>query len=72
MEDLNNHQPNIKFTYTFSKNCVPYLDLDVQFQGVSLPQICRSSLQTDTNIYILRHSTQIVQSAPLYIVKHLE
>ena len=30
MEDLNNHQPNIKFKYTFSKNCVPFLDLDIQ------------------------------------------
>ena len=26
MEDLKNHQPNIKFTCTFSKNCVPFLD----------------------------------------------
>ena len=36
MEDLNNHQPNIKFTYTFSKNCVPFLDLDVQLPGGEL------------------------------------
>ena len=36
MEDLNNHQPNIKFTYTFSKNCVPFLDLDVQVSGGEL------------------------------------
>ena len=33
MENLNNHQSNIKFTYTFSKNCVPFLDLDVQLSG---------------------------------------
>ena len=33
MEDLNNHQPNIKFTYTFSKDCVPFLDLDIQLSG---------------------------------------
>ena len=36
MEDLNNHQPNIKFTCTFSKNCVPFLDLDVQLSGREL------------------------------------
>ena len=36
MEDLNNHQPNIKFTYTFSKKCVPFLDLDVQLSGGEL------------------------------------
>ena len=36
MEDLNNHQPNIKFTYTFSKNCVHFLDLDVQLSGGEL------------------------------------
>ena len=33
MEDLNNHQPNIKF---FSKNCVPFLDLDVQLSRSEL------------------------------------
>ena len=33
MEDLNNHQSNIKFTYTFSKNCVPFLDLYAQLSG---------------------------------------
>ena len=26
MEDLNNYQHNIKFAYTFSKNCIPFLD----------------------------------------------
>ena len=36
MEDLNNHQLNIKFTYTFSKDCVPFLDLDVQLSGGEL------------------------------------
>ena len=36
MEDLNNHQSNIKFTYTFSKNCVPFVDLDVQLSGGEL------------------------------------
>ena len=36
MEDLNNHQPNIKFTYTFSKNCVPFLDSDIQLSGGEL------------------------------------
>ena len=72
MENLNNHQSNIKFTYTLSKNCVPFLDLDVQLSGVSIPLIYISSLQTDTNIYILRHLIQIIPSAPLYIVKHLE
>ena len=36
MEDLNNHQPNIKFTYTFSKNFVPFLDLDFQLSGDEL------------------------------------
>ena len=36
MEDLNNHQSNIKFTYTFSKNCVPFLDLVVQLSGGEL------------------------------------
>ena len=30
MEDLNYHHPNIKFTYTFSKNFVSFLDLDAQ------------------------------------------
>ena len=29
MEDLNNHQPNIKFTYTSSRNCVSFIGLDV-------------------------------------------
>ena len=36
MEDLNNHQPNIKVTYAFSKNYVPFLDLDVQLSGGEL------------------------------------
>ena len=36
MEDINSHQPSIKFTYTFSKNCVPFLDLDVQLSGAEL------------------------------------
>ena len=36
MEELNNHQPNIKVIYTFSKNCVPFLDLDVQLSGAEL------------------------------------
>ena len=36
MEDLNIHQPNIKFTYTFSKNFFPFLDLDVQLSGFEL------------------------------------
>ena len=42
------------------------------YQGVSLPLIYISNLQTDTNIYILRHPTQIIPSALSYIVKHLE
>ena len=42
MEDLNNHQP--KFTYTFIKNCVPFLDLDVQ--------LSRSELTTYLHINI--------------------
>ena len=36
MERLNNHQPNMKFTYTFSKNCVSFLDLDVKLSGGEL------------------------------------
>ena len=36
MKDLNNHQPNIKFLYTFSKNCVPFLGLCVQLSGGEL------------------------------------
>ena len=36
MQDLNNRQPNIKFTHTFSKNCVPFLYLDVQLSGGEL------------------------------------
>ena len=36
MEELNNHQPNIKFIYTLSKNCVPFLDLDDQLSGGDL------------------------------------
>ena len=36
MKDLNDHQPNIKFTYIFSKNFVPFLDLDVQLSGDEL------------------------------------
>lgn len=35
MEDLFNRQPSIKFTYTFSKNCVPFLNLKVQLLGPS-------------------------------------
>ena len=42
MEDLNNHQP--KFTYTFIKNCAPFLDLDVQ--------LSRSELTTYLHINI--------------------
>ena len=42
MEDINNNQPNIKLTYTFSKNRVPFLDLDVESSGGELT----------TNIYI--------------------
>ena len=72
LEDLNNQQPSIKFTYTFSKKCVPFLDSDVQLSGGELT----------TNLHIkptYRHQylhfmspTQIIPSAPLYIVKHLE
>ena len=36
MDDLNNHQPNIKLTYTFSKNCVPFPDLYIQLSGGEL------------------------------------
>ena len=72
MEDLNNHQPNIKFTYTFSKNCVPFLDLDVQLSGGELTTNIYIKPQIDTNIYIIRHPTQIIPSAPFYIAKHLE
>ena len=35
-EDLNNHKPNIEFTYTFSENYVPFLDLVVQLSGSAL------------------------------------
>ena len=42
MEDLNNHQPNIKFLHTFSKNCIPFLGLHVQLSGDEL----------NTNLYI--------------------
>ena len=33
IEDLNNHQPNIKFAYAFSKSCFHFLDLDIQLSG---------------------------------------
>ena len=72
MEDLHNHQPSIKFTYTFSKIVSLCLIWMSNYQGVSLPQIYISSPQTDTNIYILCHPNQIIPSAPLYIVKHFE
>ena len=72
MEDLNDHQPNIKFIYTLSKNCVPFLDLDDQLSGVILLQIYVSNLQIDTNIYILPHPTQNIPSTPLHVVEHLE
>ena len=35
-EDLYNGQPSVKFTYTFSKNCVPFLNLKVQLLGGEL------------------------------------
>ena len=46
MEELNNHQPNIKFIYTFSKNCVPFLDLDVQLSGAELTTNLQAYRQT--------------------------
>ena len=51
MEDLNNHQSNKKFTYAFSKNSVPFLDLGVQLSGGEL----NTSLQikpTDRDQYL--------------------
>ena len=42
------------------------------YQVVSLPLIYISSLQIDTNIYILRHPTETKPKDPLHIVKHLE
>ena len=39
---------------------------------VILSQIVLPNPQIDTSIYILRHPTQTIPSAPLYIVKHLE
>ena len=36
MEDQNNHQSSIKFIYNSSKNCVPFLDLEVQLSGGKL------------------------------------
>ena len=39
---------------------------------VILSQIVLPSPQIDTSIYILRHPTQTIPSAPLSIVKHLE
>ena len=71
IEELNSHQPNIKFTCTFSKNCVPFLDLDVWLSQVELTTNLYVE-PIDISIYILPHSTQTIPSAALYVVKHLE
>ena len=71
MENLNNHQPNIKFTYTFSKNCIPFLDLDVQLSGGKLTTNLHINLQIHQYLHF-RSSHPNHPSAPLYIVKHLE
>ena len=69
MEDLNNHQPNIKFTYISSKNCFPFLDLDVQLsEGKQTTNLHIKPI----NIYNQRSPTKTIPTAPLYIVKHLE
>ena len=72
MEDLNTHQSNIKFNIHLVKIVSLFLIWTSNYQEVSLPLIYISSLEIDTNIYILRHPTQIIPSTPLYIVKHLE
>ena len=72
MRDLNNHQPNIKLHILSVKIESLFLIWTFSYQGVSLPQIYISSLQIATNIYILRHPTQVILSALLNIVKYLE
>ena len=36
LKDFSNHCPNIKFTYEFNKENIPFLDLNVSFSGVQL------------------------------------
>ena len=57
MEALNNHQSNIKFTYTFSKNCVPS-----NYQGASLPLIYIPSLQIDILHFTSSHPNHTKRS----------
>ena len=70
MEGLNDNLASS--LHTFNKNCVHFLDLDIQLQGRSLQQIYISSLQIDTSINTLCHPTQIISSTSLYIVKDIE
>ena len=72
MEDFKNHQPNIKFKYTFSKKCAPFLDLYVQLSGGELTTNLHIK-PTDRHQYLhSHHPIQILPSAPLHIVKHLD
>ena len=36
LKDFSNDRPNIKFTYEFNKENIPFLDLNVSFSGVQL------------------------------------
>ena len=73
MEDLNNHQPDIKFIYILSVKIVSFfLIWTTNYWGVILLQIYISKVQIDTNIYILPHPTQNIPSTPMHVVKHLE
>ena len=47
----NNHQPNIKFTYTSRKSCIPFLDLDLHLSEGKLTTNLHIKL-TDRHQYL--------------------
>ena len=60
------------YVYTVKYIYNIYIVVFVYIYMVILSQIVLPNPQIDTSIYILRHPTQTIPSAPLSIVKHLE
>ena len=61
LQELNNVNPDLKFTYESNEKEIPFLDLKVKLKRVKLVQISILNLQTDTNIYILHHILIIIR-----------
>ena len=61
LQELNNFNPDLKFTYESNEKEIPFLDLKVKLKRVKLVQISILNLQTDTNIYILHHILIIIR-----------